>query len=274
MDDDGLLTHVRGLDPEAVASLCDTADRQLRLHLEIHPDPPLYGALRRLAARDPRLVTGLSTDATVAFTVGWRFDRRRRQAGVELLRLAVGEVVLGLSGKDRPSWIGQLRASLAGRVRRVGWEERAGEVAARWQGALLCNDPALRAGAARGAEVLAYPPFEHGRLELVRGSDRHGRARGPVRPMFGDALVDARHLGVGAIEALRLVEAAVVRPPDVLIVEAAGAAQRDPSAVRAWLDGLIHGANATLEQVLHVGPPAPGGQPEASEEAPKGLPFP
>src|SRR5690606_28615667 len=92
----------------------------------------------------------------------------------------------------------------------------------------------------RLSRALAEPPFGCGALELVN----------PSRPSaaFGEELRRARQLGPAAARALRLVAAALLDAPDVLVLD-------EPVAppVREWLRARTDGPDATLEQVLIVG---------------------
>jgi hypothetical protein len=229
--------------------------RQITVSLDVELDPPLYGRLRSLAVRDPRLVTALGEGARVSLKVGWLFTNDLVTVSVGLLTFAIGDTAFPLTGSERPAWLGQLLKDIGGRFRRVSWTEAVEEVGGRLHDASLSVDPDRRSRFRSAVDALAEPPFLYGALELVRIGGR-------VEPCFGPGLMRSRQFGPSGAEALRLVEAVFLDAPDVLVIESGGSLQRDPAAVRSWLAERAQGEAATVEQiVLAAGGPAhgPGG---------------
>lgn len=245
--EEGRPVHVRGLDPDGVRALVvEGATRHLAVTAVIKPDPPLFGALRSFAAREPRLVSGLSEDPSITVTVGWLFSRDATSATVDLVKLLVGDVAATLTGPQRSAWVPELVKRMASRLGQVDPAETPRSVGARLLAASLSSEPEVRARYARAATAFDSSPFDLGRLELVR--DAAG-----VLPCFGSELVRARVLGPAARHALQLVEGAIVRGPDILVVEAPSCHESADGAMRTWLEGCIDGEGATLEQVLVLG---------------------
>lgn len=230
--------------------------RNVRISVEVELDPPLYGRLRGLAVRDPRLVTALGAGARVTIKVGWLFTTDLTCASLTVLGLTVGDTSFPLTGSDRPSWLPELLKDLGGRFGRVVAGESADRIARRLMNAALSVDPERRRRFARVADACERPPFALGRVEIIQEAGR-------VEVCFGPDLARARQFGPAAAEALRLIEAVVLDAPDVLIIEAPGFAQRDPAQVRGWLQSHASGERATVEQVIL----AAGGTPDVDGAA-------
>jgi len=249
VEENGLPVQFRVFDPASVSALVDLErTRQLSVRVRFTVDPPLYGRLRELAAREPRLVTALGQDPRIRLKVGWLFSQDLGVVAIGVTEVAIGGVMFPGSGPERPSWMGPLLKDLAGRFARVDGGEPIDAVTRRLYEASLASDPAVRARYLRTAAALGEAPFGLGALGWVR-------SRGLPEARLGSALLGLRQVGPAGAEALRLVEAVHQRAPDVLVVEAPGAAQRDPKAVREWLAHATEGDGATLEQVFLV----PGG---------------
>jgi hypothetical protein len=254
LEDDGFPTQLTVPDRFGVVPLLPPdGSRNVTITLDIELDPPLFGRLRALAVRDPRLVTALGAGARVMIKVGWLFTNDLVTASIAVLSVGVGETTFPITGSDRPSWLSGLLRDVGARFGRVGWDEPSEAVAQRLLTAALADDPERRSRYNTAAEQCGSQPFALGRLELVRSGDR-------VEATFGPKLLRARQFGPAAAEALRLIEAVVLDAPDVLVVEAAGIAQRTPELVRGWLSEHASGSAATLEQVIL----APGGSIPAS----------
>ncbi|TNE90048.1 MAG: hypothetical protein EP330_09475 [Deltaproteobacteria bacterium] len=229
------------------ALLAGDAARRLTVWVEVAPDPPLFGQLRELAVREPRLVAALGNSPRLGIKVGWLFTKDLTTASIAVLELKVGDLAFPASGPERPKWAPRMLRELGTRFCRIERKPEP-ELAARLLAASLSPDPDERDNFRRAASALADKPFNLGALELVQVEDE-------IWPCFGPHLRRSRQYGPAAEEALRLVDAAFLVAPDVLIVEAAGALQNDPSEVVEWLVGRTEGNNATLEQVFLV----PGG---------------
>lgn len=226
------------------ALLPGDGSRSMRISVEVELDPPLFGRLRGLAVRDPRLVTALGAGARLTVKVGWLWTNDLLVASASVLGIAVGDTAFPIIGSERPSWLTELLVDIGSRFRRVGTDtpER---TAKRLLGAMLSPDAERRRRFGSAAEVCEKPPFSLGKLELVQEGDR-------VDPCFGPSLLRPRQFGPAAAEALRLIEAVVVDAPDVLIVDAPGHAQREPAQVRGWLEAFASSERATVEQVVLV----------------------
>lgn len=143
-------------------------DRTLQVDLSLRLDPPLYGALRQQAARDPRLVAALSSGAELRLSVGAVFTRSLDTLALSIDRVSFGEV--GLTDADRARWADRLLRRLGGRLARfdAGMDIGAAALDAltsrdridayrAWSGALGPDGPALRVVAGPGGrpQVLA-----------------------------------------------------------------------------------------------------------------------
>ncbi|MCO4744274.1 MAG: hypothetical protein KC912_05760 [Proteobacteria bacterium] len=231
----------------ARALLAGDAARRITVWVEVAPDPPLFGQLRELAVREPRLVAALGNNPRIAIKVGWLFTKDLTTASIAVLEIKVGDLGFPSAGPERAKWAPRLLRQLGQRFSRV--QQRDGRaIAERMLEASLSADSDVRDAYQRAAEALGDKPFSLGQLHLVRVGDT-------LLPCFGHELRRARQFGPAADEALRLVEAVFLDAPDVLIVEAPGALQGDAGEVVEWLHGRTEGNDATLEQVVLV----PGG---------------
>lgn len=254
---DGFPTQVRLPDGTGVRAILPTdGSRNVRISVELELDPPLYGRLRGLAVRDPRLVTALGAGARVTVKVGWLFTTDLTVASLTVLGLTVGDTGFPLTGSERPSWLPELLKDISGRFGRVVAGETADVIAKRLMSAALSPDPERRRRYQRVADACEKPPFGLGRLEIVAEADRY-------EACFGPDLARARQYGPSAAEALRLTEAILLEAPDIVIIEAPGFAQRDATLVRGWLESHARGDRATVEQVIL----APGGPVEVGGAA-------
>ena len=243
LDDAHFVEQAVALDIQGVdAMLADAGNRRVTVSITIKLDPPLYGRLREESHKDPRVMTALGQDGTLTLKVGWLFSMSREAVSLGVLEARVGDTAFALNKSDRPSWMNGMLRAIGERLGRMDWAEPVAAVTQRLQRASVSADPNQRAGFGRAAVALAEPPFSLGRLELSGlGAD--------VVAAFGPDLVRARSLGPAASRALRLVESALLRAPDVLVVEDATAAEAD------WLMTCLEGDNATLEQVWILGDP-------------------
>lgn len=245
--EDGLLDEVEALDADGVDALLQSgASRHVTVAVEVRPDPPMYRRLRDEAARDPRLLAALASGAGVSLRVGWLFNRAGTHASVSVLALRVGEERFPTGKIDRAPWMIGLLGAVGERLARADAEVDEATLAARLHEAALSPDPRRRAAWERGRTMLAGPPFALGAVHLVRTGG------GRLRLAVGDALVPLRVHGPRALDAVRLVHAALVERPDVLVVDRADA------TTAAWLATLTEGDDAALEQLLVRGGPEVG----------------
>ena len=199
----------------------------------------LFGELRRLAVRNPRLALALGQSPSLTLDVGWLFTADHTVASVSLNRVRVGQTAFPVSGAETTPWLPPILASVAGRFGEV--RTSTADPAQRLLAAMLSPDPQTRARYVRAVSALQAPPFDLPALQLVRGPD------GPASS-FGATLTRARQLGPAAERALGWVLAVHLDAPDVLIVP-----DDPPPAIRAWLAAATQGDDATLEQVIVLG---------------------
>ncbi len=251
LEEDRVPFQVRLADAAASTCFADLErQRQVTVRATFVPDPPFFGRLRDLAVREPRLVTALGGDPDLTVKVGWMWSLDLAVVAIAHHEVSIGGVAFPGSGTERPPWLAALLRDLAARVWRVDPREPVEAVTERLYEASLAHEPASRARYRRAVGALAAAPLALGELGWVRSGGR-------AVARFGDALAPPRQLGIGADEAIRLVEAVHVRAPDVLVVESPGLLQADPSAARAWLKAATEGDDATLEQVILLGGGAP-----------------
>lgn len=248
LEEEGRVVQLSWPSPSGAASLLHPLGlRRVMVKVELALDPRIFGILREHAVREPRLVTGLSADATVVLGVGWLFTNDLRTAAVGLHQVKLGTVGFPLTGGERPRWVDAILPLVCQALQRPPLPGDPG-APERLLDAQLSDSPSVRQGFDAAATACAEAPFSLGRLALVRS--HHG-----LQVAFGAELVRARQLGLAALEAIRLVEAVHIRRPDILVVESPGAGLADPLQARDWLESHTSGKAATLEQVLCV----PGG---------------
>lgn len=239
----GRPSQVRGLDPHGVRALTAAPTGRVgpsvTIQVELVPDPVLAGQLWQMATRDPRIAAGVG-EGTLSFRVGWLFTRGGDVASVDVLRVGFGDVHIS-TASDRPTWFEELCASVAGRFHRQRFDGGPA-VAARVWAAATSDDPARRAHAAALAAAAAEAPFHLGRLELVHDGSSY-------QPCFGADLLRYDRAGRWGADGLSLLDAALLRRPEVLFVDQPGATAPDGAAVRAWLDDLTRDAGSSLRQV-------------------------
>lgn len=220
----------------ASAFVADQA-RAFTVGAEFALDPPLFGRLRDHAHRDPRMVTALGQRPAVRVKVGWLFTRDRTGVAPSVLSLRIGDVGFDATGKDRPQWVPELLGELGRRFRRTDAFEPFPILAERLLAATLSPDPVARAGWERVRAAAVEPPFGLPVPGLVRAGDR-------LEVCLGPDLVRLRQAGRAAWDALRLLEAALLGRPDVLVIDEAVSER-----VRAWLGALLDAPDAPIEQV-------------------------
>lgn len=223
--------------PQLAAVLDPGAEGLVTVGLTISLDPPQFGKLRKLAARDPRLVDALAEGARLTVRVGARFSPAFDAVALDPLGFAIGNEGFPIAGADRPVWMTPFLQGLRGRLRHgllpgAAWGARA-------RSYLADEQRALR----RALDALAAPPAALG--EAVALPDGPG-------VYDGDELVPVRRLGAAAVEAAGLVGAVHLSGAEILAVE------RPPAAWEDWLRAQAEADGSPLEQVLIFG--APGGQ--------------
>jgi len=234
----------------ASASLREPGQRRFGVEVTVALDPPLFAALREEAVRDPRLIQALGHGLRMRVKVGWMLTLDGLSATIGVLGLRVGTVDFPVTGSDAAPWAPRVLAKLGRRVGRVCEEEPLMAVVERVRLALRGPDPSARVRAQRLCDALARAPFRSGRLALV--DQPLVDLADLVVPVFGDALVPLARFGPAAAHALRLTEAALLRQPDVLMVQAVGGGAPRPAGLVRWLTGCVNGPDATLEQVWLV----------------------
>jgi len=237
-DDSDAVDMLVGLEAAAVERTAIDAGRTLAVDLSLAPDPPLYGRLREHAIRDPRLVTALGQEAELHVKGGFLLTSDHTGASPDLLGARIGDVSFPIAGKDRPAWLAPLLGELSRRIWVLDPDEPLAAVVARLFEAATSHRPDARRGWALAKTALQAEPFGLPEPQWVHTGDM-------LELGFGDDLLAPRQLGRAAADALRLVEAALVRTPDVLVVP-----ETLPAAKTAWLHGCTDGDEATLEQVL------------------------
>jgi hypothetical protein len=243
-EEDGLPVQVVWKDAGAVHPWLAEHTRQVTIDVELALDPPMFGRLRELAVRDPRLVSGLA-DQGITLKLGWLLTSDLTAAAPSVLSVAIGSVRFSAVGSDRPPWLVELVALVAKKIARVPWEGSTEELAARLHDASTSPLTEVRAAWRRLATAMGAPPFGFGEAQLVSS----GRSNTPVAVAFGPELRRARAFGPSAQHALHLAEAVLLNAPDVLVVD-------DPGGdLREWLIAHTTGDEATLEQVWLI----PGG---------------
>lgn len=233
----GLLPEGATWSGPPLAAAVAEADGLLRVSGTIRLDPPLYGRLRKLAARDPRLVDALGADATLTLKVGARFSPGYDAVAVDLLAFLVGNESFPVAGKDRPDWLPSLLAALSGRIGRAplpesGWVDRA----RRWDAA---SQRALRHAL---AELGRVPTGPAGKLDLLVMPEG-------LAVLDGDRVVPLRQYGPEVSVAAGLVGAVHLSGAEVLILHHPPKSPR----WRRWLAAQAEADGSALEQLVILG---------------------
>lgn len=216
-------------DREAARALvADTDERALVCSVDIALDPPLFGALRSHAVREPRLVAALSEGARIRLEVGALFAVSFDAVAVDLRGVSVGAERFPTRDGDRPPWLQRLLVALSGRFHRhdptadtavlaltaaTARRGHGGYLA--WQRCLGPDNPVLRAARGPGGRAL----------------------------LLADDL-PLRRLGATVRHRVDLGAAVHLAGADVLWAESG----------EAWLDDAVTGVGSPLEQVWRVSP--------------------
>lgn len=244
----GAPTAVQLGDPHRLRPLLSPSHGQatLKITLTLSVDPPLFGLLRELAARDPRLVTALADeDARLTLRVGYAFSADLASVSPALFSVHLGELSLRPAEDKSPAFDALLRA-LRGRVRSRGPLEL--DLAALAQ-AERAPDPRRREGVRQLRAALAAPPFSLGELALIAQEDR-------LWAGFGPTLSPLEAHGPGAQDALGLAACLLVDPAEILLLRRPEALSDDPAALLTWLRAQAEGAGG-VEQLFLIGGPDP-----------------
>lgn len=218
----------------------------LKITLTLSVDPPLFGLLRELAARDPRLVAAIADeDARLTLRVGYAFSADLASVSPALFSVHLGELSLRPAEDKSPAFDALLRA-LRGRARARGPLELDLAALARAERA---PDPRQREGVRQLRAALAAPPFSLGELALIAQNDR-------LWAGFGPTLCPIEAHGPGAIDAVGLAAALLVDPAEILLLRRPEALAADPAALLTWLRAQAEGAGG-VEQLFLIGSPEP-----------------
>lgn len=218
--------------PGLAAMVDRSADNLLCVGMTMVLDPPQFGKLRRLAARDARLVDALGEGARLTIRVGARFSPHLDAVALDLLAFLIGDVAFPIAGADRPAWMTPFLVGLSGRLWRgllpgERWHDRA-------RSYQLDDQRAVR----RALAALAAPPAALG--DAVALPDGPG-------VIEEDAVVPVRHLGPRGLTAAGLVGAVHLSGAEILLLEDA------PAAWLEWLSAQAEADGSPLEQVFLLG---------------------
>ena len=218
----------------------------LKISLTLSVDPPLFGLLRELAARDPRLVTALADeDARLTLRVGYAFSADLASVSPALFSIHLGELSLRPNEDKSPAFDALVR-SLRGRVRGRGPLELDLAALARAERAA---EPRSREGVRQLRAALAAPPFSLGELALIAQDEL-------LWAGFGPTLCPAEAHGPGPLDALGLAATLLVDPAEILVLRRPEALSDDPAALLVWLRAQAEGAGG-VEQLFLIGSPEP-----------------
>jgi len=219
------------LDCDPIASqalLAPVAKRALRVEVELHLDPPLFGQLRELAAREPRVVTALAERPTIRLAVGVLFTTTFDGLAIHLDTFAVGDVRFPVNGTERPHWLSRFLRGLRGRFHRF---DPADDLPRQLLDAATSRD--------RHASYTAWQDAlqpDGPRLRVARGTND-----GPV--LLGNNLPLRRH-GQAGLDRATLAAAIHLSGADILWAESED----------ALLQAAVEADPSPLEQVFMVGP--------------------
>ncbi|MFZ5478257.1 MAG: hypothetical protein ACOZNI_15930 [Myxococcota bacterium] len=225
---------------EAAPGLGSVVDRGaeglLCVGLTLSLDPPQFGRLRRIAARDPRVVDALAEGALLTVRVGARFSPAYDAVAIDPLAFLIGGEAFAIAGSERPPWMTPFLQSLRGRLWRGPLPpERWGDRAKSWR---IEDQRAVR----RALAALAQPPASLG--------DAVALPEGPA-VMEEEGVVPVWHFGEAGSLAAGLVGAVHLSGAEIVLVE------RPPAEWLEWLAAQAEAEASPLEQVLLLG--VPGG---------------
>ncbi|MEN0062032.1 MAG: hypothetical protein AAGA48_07745, partial [Myxococcota bacterium] len=223
-----------GLQVGAVDAAVAPEAPAVKIEVFLALDPPLFGRLRAEAVRDPRVAAGLGEDPVLALKVGWLFNGDRSVMTPSLLGVRLGDRPFDVAGADRPTWLPSLVGDVARRFVRTGRTDVAEVTKTLFDASLHPTDTGARRAMSALQEVYELP------------APRFARVAAGLELVFGDAPLRFHHLGRSAVDAARLVTAAFVHRPDVLV-----AIETSPTD-DGFLEGLPDADDAPVEQVFLV----------------------
>lgn len=228
-DDNTFSRELLDCDPIAAdALLAPGSRRSLHVELELHLDPPQFGQLRELAAREPEVVTALAARPTIRLGVGAMFTTSLDALAVHVDAFHVGDTRFAVHGKDSPKWVGRFLAGMRDRFHRFDLGD---DIPDALLDAATSRD---RHAAYRAWQAALQPSGPH--LRIARGTDD--------RPtMLGDGLPLRRH-GQAGVDRASLAAAVHLSRADILWAES-----DDPI-----LQAAVEATPSPLEQVFSVAP--------------------
>jgi hypothetical protein len=214
-----------------------------KVHLTLDLDPPLFGRLRKLAGRDPRLVDALSGGSSLGLLVGLRFFPGWDGCSLEMLSVELGNISFPVAGSERPDWLSGFLKALGRRIQR-------GPCMDAWAKAIRSWDGKQRRALDKALGSLKKRPFSLGDVRLTPDPDR------ALARLEGDILVPLDRYGPEAISAAGLVGAAFLTGAEVLIWE--GGLSK---TWLSWLKKQAEAENSVLEQVIVLSEGLAGAEP-------------
>lgn len=127
IDGEPFPTEAGWTDPVASRALLAEGEQALRAEVELKLDPPLFGRLRDVAARDPRVATALARKPTVRIAVGALFTSGHDAMAISLQRFAIGDEVFQITGSDRPKWVDRFLRLVTTRFHRLDLSDDSAE---------------------------------------------------------------------------------------------------------------------------------------------------
>jgi hypothetical protein len=226
LEGDPFPTDVAWTDPVTARGLLAEGEQALRAEVELVLDPPLFGRLRELAAREPRVGTALARRPSVRIGVGALFASSYDALVVSIQSFAVGDDSFPTSSADRPRWLPRFLRALPKRFHRMD----------------LCESTSaqLLDAATSRERFEAYQAWcgslgpDGPRLRVARGPGGAPTVLGDERPI--------RRFGQAGSDRAALAAAIHLSGADVLWAESDD----------ALLDGAIEGDGSALEQVWRV----------------------
>jgi len=227
----------------AKALVADPIARTLKVTLELRLDPILFGQLRALATRDPRLVSALAKGSTAKIEVGALFTQTFDAVAFNVHKLVIGNEAFSTKSTDQPKWVGTFLNQLSNRAMRHNPVQAVQDVA-----------QAAMDAATSQTHFQNYCAWQSA-LTDPYGSVR--AARGPE----GTAVLLANELpirrwGASAIRRAAAASSAFLSNADVLWIQT-----EDP-----WIEQFVESDDAPLEQIWRV---CEDGEMEVSEQPEK-----
>jgi len=211
----------------ARAMVRSASQRDLKVTLELAPDPPQFGALRDLAAKEPRILLAIARGGNLRVTVGALFTNTFDGLALTVHEFAVGDEAFPLSS-GRPEWLTTFLRGLGTRWHR---HERIENLETTLLDAALSAD-----------RHSAYVRWQQ-ELEPQYGLVRVARGTGE-RPMILAGDLPLRRFGDDALRIAELAASIHLSGAELVWVE-----DGDP-----WSERCVEGDGSVLEQVFRVFP--------------------